>query len=473
MQRLVIVVFVTILVVSLPLMGQSPEVLWESMYGDSGYGCFYSIQQTDDGGFIMAGTFNGYLYLVKTDANGDTTGETNWILRDCGDGYAVGYDVIQNNYGCYNVVGSTSQGLSNSDVYHIEVNYWGEVFRSHTYGGPNDDAGYSIQETMGGGYVIAGYTDPLEADEDDFYLIKTNNVGDLLWSRTYGGAYIDIAEAVVQAADSGYVIAGFTNSYGDGGDIYLVKTDASGDTLWTRVHGGTLWDTARDIQRTDDGGYIIAGYFDGASLIKTDANGNVLWTGDYGTGTPNAVWQTTDGGYILAGEKSFPPYYQYPDFCLVRTNSSGDVLWTDYYGGLFDDIAYDVVQTSDGGFIAAGYQNLDGWFNIVPYVIRLDVESSGVNTIVQYLPNEFILHPNYPNPFNPTTTLSYNLPFAGHVRLQIYDILGRHVSTIVDTRQSAGQHKIIFDASNLSSGVYFYQLKTSNFQDIKKMVILK
>ena len=106
--------------------------------------------------------------------------------------------------------------------------------------------------------------------------------------------------------------------------------------MWTRVYGGTSWDTARDIQRTDDGGFIIAGYLGGASLIKTDANGNVLWTGGYGAGTANAVRQTTDGGYILAAEKPDPPYYQYSDFSLVKTNSLGDVLWTYYYGGYYD-----------------------------------------------------------------------------------------------------------------------------------------
>ena len=134
-----------------------------------------------------------------------------------------------------------------------------------TYGGTDIDRGWSVQQTTDGGYVIAGYE-----GYEDVYLIKTNASGDSLWTRTYGGTSLDLGFAVQQTSDGGYIIAGYTASFGAGTrDVYLIKTDASGDTLWTRTYGGAHDDEGQSVQQTDDGGYIIAGYtFSGSSRFR-------------------------------------------------------------------------------------------------------------------------------------------------------------------------------------------------------------
>jgi len=176
-----------------------------------------------------------------------------------------------------------------------------------TYGGPNVEWGYSVQQTSDGGYIVAGYSGSFPVF--GIYLLKTNASGDTLWTRTYGGLSWDQGNSVQQTSDGGYIVAGYTHSFGHANgwaDVWLIKTNASGDTLWTRTYGGTNGDQGYSVQQTSDGGYIIAG-----------------WTNSFGA-----------GGY---------------DVYLIKANASGDTLWTKTYGGTNDDYGNSVQQTSDGG----------------------------------------------------------------------------------------------------------------------------
>jgi hypothetical protein len=172
--------------------------------------------------------------------------------------------------------------LWGNDVYLIKTNPSGDTQWTRTYGGDSADYGYSVQQTSDGGYIVAGWTASFGAGDHDVYLIKTNASGDTQWTRTYGGTSRDYANSVQQTSDGGYIVAGLTESFGAGGyDVYLIKTDASGDMRWTRTYGDTSDDEGNSVQQTSDGGYIVAGgtWFFGAwdwdvYLIKTDANGS-------------------------------------------------------------------------------------------------------------------------------------------------------------------------------------------------------
>jgi hypothetical protein len=169
------------------------------------------------------------------------------------------------------------------DFYLIKTDSSGDTLWTRTYGGDDIDEGFSVQQTADGGYVIAGVTESFGAGDMDVYLIKTDSSFDTLWTRTYSGEGDDHGYSVQQTDDGGYVIAGFTESFGAGEeDVYLIKTDSSGDTLWTRTYGGVGFDYGRSVQQTEDGGYVIAGYTNsfgagGADvyLIKTDPDGMV------------------------------------------------------------------------------------------------------------------------------------------------------------------------------------------------------
>ncbi len=262
----------------------SGDVIWTKTYGsasDQDYG--YGVKQTTDGGYILAGvknnvvSFDNDMYLVKTDANGDTL----WTKIYGGSNHDEAYDVEQTTDGGYILAGARFLGAGSADIYIIKTNATGDTLWTKEYGGPDVDYGYAIEQTSDGGYIIGGHTQ-MGSGVWDALLIKINDVGDLLWSKTYGGAAVDYLYSVQQTTDGGYLIGGTTNNFGAGNyDMYMIKTNSNGDTLWTKAYGGTGEDRGYYAVQANDGGYIIAGYatsFVGTGLevylVKTDANGN-------------------------------------------------------------------------------------------------------------------------------------------------------------------------------------------------------
>ena len=467
------------------ILAQPPDTLWTRTYGGNGYDAAYSAQQTADGGYIVAGSFSagGYdFYLIKTNSQGDTL----WTRTYGGGSEDDACSVQQTTDGGYIMAGWTySFGAGQVDFYLVKTNTQGDTIWTRTYGGSGNDGAYSVQQTTDGGYILVGNTDSFGAGECDFYLVKTNSQGDTLWSHTYRGSNDDVAYSVQQTTDGGYILAGYTESLGVGGVYFylvkLVKTNSQGDSLWTRTYGDSSGQSARSVQQTTDGGYIVAGRTasfgadqDDFYLVKTNSQGDTLWTRTYGGSFDDKAWsvqQTTDGGYIVAGwTDSFGAGNA--DFYVVKTNSQGDTLWTCTYGGTNNDCAYSVQQTADGGYIVAGWTYSFGADFSDCYLVKLGAESSTAPISIS-LPQHYSLHPNYPNPFNPTTMIDFELPRAAQVTLKVYNLLGQEVATLVDGKIRAGTYQVPFDATHLSSGVYFYRLSTSTQSETRKMVVLK
>jgi len=443
----------TALVVLLALAFAGPafsQQRWERNYGGAGDDWGYSVQQTSDGGFIVAGyttSFgDGYqVYLVKTNANGDTL----WTRAYGGSSGDGGYSVQQTSDLGYIVAGWTTSFGNSDQVYLIKTNTSGDTLWTRTYGGSNSDWGYSVQQTSDGGYIVAGTYDNFGTNTQA-YIIKTNTSGDTLWTRTYGGTNWDYGYSVQQTTDGGYIVAGVTKSFGNWNQVYLVKTNASGDTLWTRAYGGVNYDEGYSVQQTSDGGYIVAGVFGYGGgnpqvyLVKSNAMGDTLWTRTYG-GTRYedgfSVQQTSDGGYIVAGATS-----SFGDTLgnvyLIKTNASGDTLWTRNYGGSRWDDGTSVQQTSDGGYIVSGFAYSFGDSGQV-YLIKTDANGSSGVEVAHSLPltPHVSRLPVSPNPFTSFTTV------PGHEaeRFSLYDISGRKVGVFKGDRIGEG----------LSAGVYF------------------
>jgi Dockerin type I domain len=235
-----------------------------------------------------------------------------------------------------------------------------------TYGGIDFDMAYSLVKTSDGGYAIAGYTYSYGAGSSDFLLVKTDSSGNMQWNKTYGGTFYEAAYSLVETNDHGYAIAGYTSSkIGGSADFWLVKTDRFGNLIWSQIYGDMIGDEAAlSVVQTVDGGYALGGsvYYGSSSssnfeLVKTDSGGNMQWKKQYGGADSeyaNSMVQTSDGGYALAGEKCSPGGVGNHDFLLVKVDSNGNLQWNKTYGGTDYEVAYSLVQTSDAGYALAG-----------------------------------------------------------------------------------------------------------------------
>jgi hypothetical protein len=354
-------------------------------FGGEGGDWARSVQQTSDGGYILAGQTGSFgagsydAWLIKTDANGNKV----WDKTFGGSSYDEANAVQQTSDGGYILAGETySFGTGSYDAWLIKTDANGNKAWDKTFGGSSSDGASSVQQTSDGGYILAGSTNSYGAGYDDAWLIKTDANGNKVWDKTFGGSSGDYAYAVQQTSDGGYILAGYTNSYGAGYiDAWLIKTDANGNKVWDKTFGGSLEDGAYAVQQTSDGGYILAGYTRSfgvgvwdAWLIKTDANGNKVWDKPFGgrdIDCAYAVQQTSDGGHILAGYTlSFGAGHA--DAWLIKTDANGNKVWDKTFGGSSSDGAWSVQQTSDDGYILAGETSSFGDVNGDAWLIKTD-----------------------------------------------------------------------------------------------------
>ncbi|GAI32457.1 unnamed protein product, partial [marine sediment metagenome] len=240
----------------------------------------------------------------------------------------------------------------------------------------------SIEQTTDSGYIVGAEIWSENTSSLDFYLVKTDASGNIEWEKSFGGSDREDGEAVQQTTDGGYIIVGSTYSYGAGRiDVYLVKTDASGNMEWEKTFGGSGWEEAFDVRQTTDGGYILAGYtcdvYCDVYLVKTDASGNMEWEKTIDGGEDDlayAVEQTTDGGYIIAGETSSYGA-DYGDVYLVKADASGNKEWDKTFGGSDYEMARSLQQTTDGGYIIAGFTASYG-VNGDGYLVKTDASGN-------------------------------------------------------------------------------------------------
>ena len=289
-----------------------------------------------------------------------------------GTSFDFGRSVQQSIDGGYIITGETSLGAGPSDMYLIKTTYDGTIQWAKTFGGAGNEYGYCVQQTSDGGFIIIGNTDTYVGGGPwDMYLVKTTSDGTLQWSKIFGGTGIEEGRSVQETNDGGFIITGYTTSFGGGADVYLVKTASDGTLQWTKTYGYLLGtDTGESVKQTNDGGYIITGFtsmesdqFD-AYLIKTASDGTLEWTKTFGDTLDDRgydVKQTNDGGFIITGtfgrivSIGGGGFIYYGDVYLIKTASNGTLQWTKTFGNEIDyAVGYSIQQTNDGGYIIGG-----------------------------------------------------------------------------------------------------------------------
>ncbi|MBN1155018.1 hypothetical protein JXB12_08900, partial [candidate division KSB1 bacterium] len=280
-----------------------------------------------------------------------------------GQGIEKGYSIQQTIDGGYILAGGTdSYGFGDRDAWLLKINAIGEEQWSYSYGGNYFDEAAVVHQTTDGGFILGGYSQSYQ-NNNEFWILKTNEYGTELWHKSYGGlgAY---CYSIRETTDGGYISIGHAvqESTGPASDIWFVKVNSDGERVWDKFFGGTNGDAGYAVEQTLDGGYICTGGMYRSDmdlfLIKTDENGIEQWSKifDYSNSDKGySVQQNPDGGYIIVG--SAKRSLTDDDVLLLKTDLNGDEQWHKTFGGTGNDIGYSIDQTSEGGYIITGFKS--------------------------------------------------------------------------------------------------------------------
>ncbi len=418
----------------------------------------------------------------------NSAGVQQWAQRFDGpansfeDSYALRVDASGNVY----VAGSSYDNASSYDYYVIKYNSSGMLQWGQRYNGTGNsyDTPSSLEIDNSGNVYVAGYSTGVGTGYD-YLTLKYNASGVQQWEQRYNGPG-NSSENVfcmdVDAAGNVY-ITGFSGGSGTGNDFATIRYNSAGAQQWLQRYNGTGNgnDLASSLAVDDSGNVYISGYSAGTSsgddytTIKYNSAGVQQWLQTY-NGTGNAA----DDVYSLAIDRTGNIYvtgYSFGsgtnnDHATVKYNSAGTQQWVQRYNGPTSnsDEAYSVaVDTTGNVYVTGGSRSNTGFdFTTIKYS-----QTVGIQSISSEIPKGYSLSQNYPNPFNPMTNVKIQMSKGGFVSLKVFDITGKEVAVLVDEELNAGVYNVDFDASNLSSGTYFYSMEASGFRDVKKMVVVK
>ena len=434
-----------------------------------GNGSGWSIDETHDFGFFITGV-NTENQIIASKL--DSLGNIEWSYNFEGT-QAERSSGLETEDGNFMVIGGKD------NVIKLDQNgntIWANQLE---YDNADSDASIEhIEQTDDFGFIICG------AYQGNYSIIKLNSDGEVDWHQIYEPDYSGIALEIKQAGDKGYA---FIANYGQ--SVEIVKIDSVGIFEWKYSLDTPSWDLWGGIIANDNGSFSYSFWTDGGSfgggdiyLVNIDSDGNEVWYNEYGTSFyewNRTLISTIDNGFALGGmaygtTDSWGNPVQ--GFYILKTDSIGNEEWYSLNHPPFghsEVFLNDFIQTTSLGFVMIGSQG-----NQI-IVMKLDQNGNLRNdSFNEFLPKRFRLYQSYPNPFNPVTTLMYELPKESFVDITIYDMLGNVVSNLLNADQSSGYKSIQWNATNnqgepVSAGVYLFKIQAGDFVDTKKMIFLK
>ncbi len=472
---------IVFLLFSLVINAQTPpDTVWTMKYGGCDQDEAYAVEPTMDGGFIIAANTKSYgaglwdAWLIKTDA----AGNLEWSETYGGTGIDNAYDVKQTPDGGYIVAGRTDQnGSSYSKVWMIKTDAMGDTLWTKAFG-ENDKAelANSIAITNDGGYIMAGMkeVEPYADPHQEFWLIKTDADGNTLWTNTFGGADYDAAFSVKQTSDLGFIITGTTEFPGSLEDIRLVKTSQDGTLEWEKTYGGILNDAGMDVIQTQDGGYMLTGKFQSAVMdpsdmwvIKTDEAGNQIWDNLFGG-------SAMDMGYALTADPesgyllagmTSAPDTGNVDGWLVKIDEDGNEEWTKTIGTSENERFRDITLTTEGDIILTG--DAGTFNNTEAWLVKVGY-ALGIheNSIDKY---DLRVSPI---PVINQFSVCFSMPEQAYVSLKLYDLQGKVLKSLYNGFVS-GRKQVSLSADGLPDGAYILLLKTDGRIAASRKIVVK
>lgn len=474
-------IFFSLLLVGASLSAQAPDIMWDKTFGDVDADGAYWVEETSDSGFVMIGSsFNihGYpyerdMYVVRTDRYGNDV----WTNKYGGDKDDIGTCIMQLDDDGFIFCGSSASYVEGyQQVRVVRTDEFGAEAWSENYEYDRTSNTNAMCQTLDGNFMMA-----CMGPDDGVYILKIDQDGVVL------NEYLidDISQGfygITATADGGAIITG------GGTQLFLMKVNSSGLRTWSKPYG-TL-SNGRSVIQLADGGYAVCGWKEYSLLdkefwlLRVDEDGEVLWDKHYGNQYRDegyCIRQTLDGGFIMTGFMFPESGDERTQIWVVRTDSEGNTIWTKTVGGDGGEYAYCIQPTSDSGYVIAGRTDSKGSGSDDMYLVKLDKDPALTTDVDEYsgeLPQEFKLVQNHPNPFNPATTIEFELPRRSPVSLNIYNLLGQQVAQLIDREYPAGKHQIKWDGTmsdggQAPSGVYFYRIAVDGRAESKKMLLLK
>jgi len=386
--------------------------------------------------------------------------------------------------GGYVIAGSTLvDDETHYDAWIIKTDADGVIVWDNMFGNEESDMTYSIIR-IDDGYVISGITHGICYD---MWLFKIDFEGNLIWENSFNYYANENPISLKQTADGGFILSGFTEVVEPEGnyfDVYFVKTDQDGNLVWDSTYHFNFMDVANAILQTDDGGYLAAGVsiYENANekplIIKLDENGNMEWNNILDIeGSAWSILPSENDGYLVAGYTS-PLELDDRDVLLFKIDDNGNLIWETTFGGDEEDISRCIKKTGNDGFVLCGYTESFGAGNKDVYLIRLAVETIVNENELNDIPSRYIIN-NYPNPMQSQTTISFSIQEQNTIDLSIYNIKGQLVKTLINDNREKGTHSIIWEGTDdngksVSSGIYYYKLNVDR-EDVavRKCVIIR
>lgn len=463
-------ILLCILLLLLILANAQPPSKFHCKYGGNGYEVGYDVKQTLDNGYIITGYTSSFgqgntdMYLLKLDSMGQKKFETSF------GGYSneVGKSIVQLLDSSFVIVGYTSStGVGGYDIFLVKADKSGNLVWQKTIGGADWDFAYSLQATTDGGFIIAGTTYSFGHGNADGYIIKTDANGDTTWTKTYGGLKDDEFKSIIQTADGNYALTGYTKSYTDSlGDAWIFRVDVNGDSLWCKFYGGNKEDFGSEILEHSNGNFNFVGgsqsYGAGsldAYAIKTDNLGNLLWYGIDGTANNN---ETFNSLAFSKKDQNITAYAETEIFSgfglhikIFELSPSNSYYNATEYGGVKADEIFKIISTKDKGYACIGYTYSYGAILSDAYFLKMDSNLVGSISIVSV--DEF----NYENVQteiypNPTSKeLNIRSNFQINKKnIKLYDVIGKEI-LIEEKIISVSKNHLLINLEEINAGIYY------------------
>ncbi|MFA4907617.1 MAG: T9SS type A sorting domain-containing protein [archaeon] len=397
------------------------------------------------------------------------------------------HGVAADKFGNIIVVGSIHNDSTNADMHIVKYDPDGRILWTRTYSNGMEDVGefaYGVATDSKGNIIVTGRGTSV-GHFPNYVTLKYDSSGNFIWMREYDGGWTDIARDVAVDDSDNVIVTGYSN--GDmNWDWCTIKYSPDGDTIWVRRHNVALDDKADGVTCDKDGNVIVVGRLGQsptkyAAIVKYSPAGDTLWTKLFVRPVPldglmnfvDVVTDECENIYTVGLFVLWDNGKDWRDYYVVKCNPQGDTVWTARYDLNLQDEPKGIALDTEDNIIITGTTSANpSLYQFDYFTVKLHNVTNGVAE-ENFAPHHFSLHPNYPNPFNASTVISYQLPVRSFVSLKVFDLLGREIETLVAEEKSAGTYTATWNARNFSSGIYFFRLQAGDFTAVKKCVKLK